>query len=147
MIAIRRVTALCYLQNVESKFCFYVGQRVFFIRNRVAILLFQFGIQNGDGVIRGDPVSVIVGSAVSKRAESKGITVNVLGVVQQSQDKVSAPHIVRQVTEEMASVWIITHVLDDGAAISITVCFFELFFRGTGKALQKQWTYIGFPGA
>src|ERR1035437_4350107 len=44
MVTIRSVTSLRYLQNVESEFCLYVRQRVFSIRNQVAVLLSQLGI-------------------------------------------------------------------------------------------------------
>ena len=64
-------------------------------------------------------VAVVVRGVVRERAERKSVAVKVLGIAQQGQDKVSAPHVVRQVAEEMTSVRVITHVLDNGAAICI----------------------------
>src|ERR1700681_3887271 len=137
VITIRSVAALRHLQNVESKFCLYVRQRVIFIRNRVAELLFQLRIQDRDRAIRADPVAIVVRGVVSERAERKSIAVKVLGIAQQSQDKISAPHVVCQVAEEKTSVWVIAHVLNNDAPIRIPVRFFEFFSGGAGKALQK----------
>ena len=58
-------------------------------------------------------------------------------IAQQSQHKVSAPHVVCQVAEEKTSVWVIAHVLNNDAPIRIPVRFFEFFSGGAGKALQK----------
>ena len=100
VVTIRSVASLRYFQNVESKFRLYVRQRVFFIRNRVAVLLFQLGIQDGDRAIHADEVAVVVRGVVRERPERKSVAVKVLGIAQQSQDKVPASHIVRQVAEE-----------------------------------------------
>ena len=74
---------------------------------------------------------------MSECPKRKGIAVKILGIGEKSQDKVSAPHIVRQIAEEKASVRIVAHVLDNRPAVRIAVCLFEFFCRGIGKALQQ----------
>src|SRR5271157_3507380 len=104
MVTFRSVTSLGYFQNVESEFCLYVRQGVLFIRNPVAVLRFQLGIQERDRAIRGHEVAVVVRGVVRERPERESVADEVLGVAQQSQDKISAPNIVRQVTEEVTPV-------------------------------------------
>src|ERR1700682_272338 len=136
-----------YFQNVESILRLYMPQAVLFIRPRVAVFLFQLGIQERNRTIRADGVTVIVRGVVSECPKSKRVTVKVLGIPQKSQDKVSAPHIVRQVAEEETSVRVITHVLDDGPAVGVAVRFFDFSSRRTGKTLQQQGAYVGVPYA
>src|SRR5450755_892419 len=121
MVTIRSVTSMRYFQHVESKFRLYVRQPVFFICNRVAVFLFQLGIQDRNCAIRTHGVTVTVRGVVSKRPKRKRVTVKVLGIPEQSQDKVSAPHIMRQVAEEETSVRVIPHVLDNGPTVCIAV--------------------------
>ena len=45
---------------------------------------------------------------MGERPERKSVAVEVLGVAQKSQDKVSAPYIVRQIAEEFAAVRVVT---------------------------------------
>src|SRR5580700_3991695 len=99
MITIRSVTSVCYFQHVESEFGLYVRQPILFVRDRVAIFLFQLGIQERNRAIRGDRVTVIVRSVVSESPKGKRVAVNIFAIAEKSQDKVSASHIVRQVTE------------------------------------------------
>ena len=77
----------------------------------------------------------------------QGNPVEVGGIVQQGLDKITAPHIVRQIAEEMASVRIIAHVLDDGATVSIAMRILYFFRSRVGKTLQKHSTYVGIPRA
>src|SRR5579872_1117634 len=58
------------------------------------------------------------------------------------QDEVSAPHIVRQVAEEKTSMRIVAHVLNNRSAVSIAMCFFQLFCRGIRKTLQQEGAYV-----
>src|SRR5580692_9632032 len=101
MVASRSITSLRDLQHVESKFGLYMSQGVFFICDHVAILPFQLRIQEGHRKIHGHEVTFVVRGVVRESPERKCVAVEIFGVAQQSQDKVSAPHIVRQVAEEM----------------------------------------------
>ena len=97
----------------------------------------QFGIQERDRAIRANGVTLDVRGVVSEGPKRKGVAVKILGISEERQDEVSAPHIVRQVAEEKASVGIVAHVLDNRPAVRIAVCFFEFFCGGIGKTLQQ----------
>ena len=128
---------MCYFQNVESKFRLHVRELVFFIRHGVAVFRFSTWDTERDGAIHADGVAFVIRGVVSEGPERKSIAVKILGIVQKSQNKVSAPYIVRQVAEEKTSVRVITHVLDNRPAIRIAVCYFEFFRCGIGKTLQQ----------
>ena len=82
----------------------------------------------------------------SKRPKRKRVTVKVLGIPEKSQDKVSTPHIVRQVAEKFISVRVIAHVLDDGAAVSVGVGLAQIVRGGVGKTREKERADVGIPG-
>ena len=108
---------------------------------------FKLGKEERDGAIDADGMTVIIGGVVSERSQGKCIAVKVFGIAEESQDEVAAAHVVRQIAEEEASMRVVTHVLDDGAAIGITVRFFD-FVRGrAGKTLQQERANIGVPDA
>ena len=76
--------------------------RDFFLCDYVAILPFAPRIE-APKEIHGDEVTFVV-RVVRESPERKCVAVEIFGVAKQSQDKVSAPHIVCQVAEEMTSV-------------------------------------------
>jgi len=107
----------------------------------------QLRIENRNGSIRGDTVAIVIGGIVSKRAESESVVIQVLRIAQQGEDEVSAANVVSQTAEEVISVRVIAEVLNDGAAVSVAVRFFQLLRRGLWKTLQKQRTDIRLPRA
>ena len=118
IVVLRRgIAPLRHLQNVKAKFGAYVCERIILVSDGVAEFLFQIWIQDRNGSIRGDAMAIVVGGVVRQRAEREGVVVDVLGVVQQSTDEISAADIVGEVTEKMTPVRVVAHVLDDGAAI------------------------------
>ncbi len=135
-----------YFQDVESEFRFYVRQLVFLVRNRVAVFLFQLGVQQRDGAIRAHRMAFIVGGIVSERPEGKGVAVEVFGIADKRQDEITAAHVVGQITEEETSVRVVTHVLNNGPAVRVTMRFLELFAGCIRKALEQQRAYVGVPG-
>src|ERR1700691_5226667 len=139
MIIVRRVTALRYFQYVESEFRLYVGQLILFIGDRVAVFLFQLGIEDRNGAICADGVAFCVSGVMRESSERERVAIQVLRVTDEGEDEIPAAHVVRQVAEEKTSVRIISHVLDDGPAIGVAVCFFKLFGCSAGKAFYKQW--------
>ena len=127
-----------YLQNVESKFRLHVRGLVILVRHGVAVLRLQPGLQERNRTIGADEVAFIACGVVSKRPQCKSIAVEVPGIMDKRQDEVSGPHIVRQVAEEETSVRIVVHVLNNGSAVSIAMCFFQLFCCGIRKTLQQE---------
>lgn len=90
---------------------------------------------------------VIVRGIVSESAQRKRVAIDVFGIAEKSQDKISASHVMCQVAEEKTPVRVVPHVLDDGPTVGIAVCFFDFRCCRTGKTLQEQGAYVGAPYA
>jgi hypothetical protein len=86
-----------------------------------------------------------IGSIVSERAQGKGVLVGILALGEQLANEIAAAHVVNQVAEFDAAEGIVAKVLDDGAAIGISVCFRELGFCESGKALEEKRAKITGP--
>jgi hypothetical protein len=79
-------------------------------------------------------MTVIVRDVMGQRSEGEGEFIGVLRLPDQRQHEIAAAKIVHQIAEQLASEWIVTHVLDDGPAIGIGVGFTELIGRETAIA-------------
>ena len=99
-------------------------QRILFVGYPVSVLLFQLRVQDGDGAVYPDRMTLVIGGIVGERPEREGIFIDVLRIAQESQDEVSAANVMSQVADESTAVWVIAHVLDNGAPIGIGVGFF-----------------------
>src|SRR5580704_15984283 len=145
MIAVRRVALVCHLKDVEAELRFSVSERILLIPNRITILFLKFGIEKRHGAICSEAMAIIVGSIMSQCADSECVLVEVFSVAKQSLHKISASHVVRKVAEEMASVRVIAHVLDDRAAVGIGLRLAQLLFRGTRKTSQQERLDVRLP--
>lgn len=61
-------------------------------------------------------------------AQRKGVLIDILALLPQFANEVSAPSVMGQVAEFRAAERIVTEILDNGASIGIGMCFFKLFF-------------------
>src|SRR5580700_11384842 len=122
-----------------------MSQRILLVRNSVAVFFFEFGIEKRNGAIGGDAMAVIVGGVVGQRADRECEFVQVLCIAKQSLHKISASHVVRQVAEKMAAVWVIAHVLDDRAAVGIGLRLTQLLFSGSRKTGEQKRLDMCFP--
>jgi len=113
-----------------------VRERIFFIGDRVAVFSLQFGIEDGNGAIGGDAVSVVISRIMGERSQRESVAIQILGIAQKRKDEVPAADVVRQIAEKMISMRVIAEVLDNGAAVGVPVSFLELFVRCIGKALE-----------
>jgi len=147
VVIVRGISAARDFQDIEPKFRLDVCERVFLVGDPVAVPTLQLRIENRNGAIRGDTVAMVIGGIVSEGAESEGVVIQVLRIAQQGEDEVSAANIVSQTAEEMISVRVIAEVLNDGAAVSVAVRFFQLLGRSVWKTLQEQRTDIRLPRA
>ena len=93
-----------------------------------AVLCSQLGILNRNGRVHrrmaGD-----IGGIVCQRAKSKGVLVRVLALQQQFQNEVTAANVVHQIAELHTAKRIVAKILNDGAAIRISVGLLQLVFR------------------
>ena len=75
---------------------------------------------------------------VGKRAQSEGVLVGILALQYQLANEIAAANVMHQIAEFYAAKRIVTEVLDDGAAIGITVRHLELLFREPWKSLEEK---------
>ena len=59
-------------------------------------------------------------------------------LTEQRQHKIPAPHVVRRIAEKGIAEWVVTHVLNNAAAISIGTGLAELLRGRAGKACEQQ---------
>jgi len=50
-----------------------------------------------------------------------------------------------QVADQFASVRVVAHVLNDGAAVGVCVRLTQLFMGGIRESLQKRWPNMSIP--
>ena len=70
--------------------------------------------------------------------KGKGIFVDVVGVLQQSDYKVAATDVVSEVAEQLAAKGVVPHVLNDRPAPRERMSVLQLFRGRVGKAFQYQ---------
>ena len=68
----------------------------------------------------------IIGRIMRQRAQSERVFVQILRLRDLIQNEIAAADIMHQVAEQMAAERVITHVLNNGAAIGIRVRFAQI---------------------
>src|SRR5712691_2230432 len=138
VIGLRCVVAAGHLQDVETELRFQVRRRIVRIGHFVSKLPSQLGIKQGHGSIHSDRMAVHIRAIVCYRAKRERVFLKVPRLIQQSLEKIGAPHVMQQIAEEMAAKWIVAQVLNDAPAVSVTMGFFELLLAGFGKMLDQD---------
>ena len=67
------------------------------------------------------------------------------GIFDECNDEVTCAHVMSQVTELFAGVWIVTKILNDRAAIGVPVRFLQLLGRGAWKSGKQRGLEIYVP--
>src|SRR5215472_8250595 len=80
-----------------------------------------------------------------QRAKGERQFVDVLRVVNQLQDKVAAADVMEQVTEKLVAGRIVTHILNQAAAVGIGMGAAQVIFCGIGITLQKETLEVALP--
>src|SRR5215467_9202910 len=124
------------LDNIEREFGPDVSGGVVFISDLVPIPGLQLWIQHGDRWVDRPRMTVAVRDIVTKRTQSERVFIQVLRVSYQHFNKVPAPHVMRQVAEDLASEWVVAHVLDYRSAVGIGMRFAQVLRRCGSKALH-----------
>src|SRR5437660_464394 len=136
MKCLRIVALLGYLENVKAELSPDVGLGVLGIGHVVSKFGTQLGkFQRHRRIDRR--VACDVGSIVGKSTQGKRQFVQVLGIANQFLDKVSTANIVDKVAEELVAVRIITHVLNQAAAVGISVGLAQIVFGRVRIAAQQ----------
>jgi hypothetical protein len=81
-------------------------------------------------------------SIVRKRTQGKSILVRILTLQQQFLNEVTAANVVHQIAELHTAKRKVAEILDDGAAMGVTVRLLELDFRETGKSFKEKWAQL-----
>ena len=58
-------------------------------------------------------MSAVVGGIVRQGSHGESVLIQILGVAYQVEDKITAPHVMCQVAEELAAEWVIPEILKD----------------------------------
>ena len=82
---------------------------------------------------------------VRQCAQREGVLVDVLAFKQQLSNEISAANVMHQVAEFLTAKWVVAEILNDGAAIGISVRLFELVFRQPWISLAQQWSDLVSP--
>src|SRR4029077_2466118 len=84
-------------------------------------------------------------SIMRQRAQCESVFVRILALRQQLSNEVTTANVVHQIAEFHAAKRVVAQVLDDGAAIGVTVGLLELVLRELRKSLQKKWAELISP--
>src|ERR1700689_2935084 len=76
----------------------------------------------------------------------ESIVVQILRIVQQCLDKIAAAKIVREIAKEFIAVWVVAHVLNDGATVGVSMGAAKLVPGGSWKTREEQGADICIPG-
>jgi hypothetical protein len=82
-------------------------------------------------------MSCNIGSVVGKGSQRESIFVQILGLGDERENKITATNIVRQIAKELTAEGIVAHVLNDGASIGIGMGLEQLLRSRLGKSAQE----------
>jgi len=145
VIAVWSVAFAGDLENVKTKFGFYMGQPIVLKCNAVAVFLSEAGLQNRDGPIGADAVTVVVRSVMGERADGESELVEILGVSQQSLDEIAASDVMREVTKERTAVRVVPHILNDGTTVGEGLRPAQIFLGCLREFIQKERLDVRLP--
>ncbi len=137
MVAIGGVTVFCNLHHVEPEFGANVRFRIVGIGNFTSVLGPELGkFQRHDLVDDGMPH--VIGGVMRQRPQREGVLVDVGRFFDQGGNEFSAAHIVQQVAEIFIAAGVVTHVLNQAAAVGIGVRLPKVVCSGLGKPVQEH---------
>src|SRR6266853_1488292 len=80
----------------------------------------------------------VIRGVVRKRAEGERVLNDVFGVPQQRKDEIAAADVMREVAEEGAAIWVVAHILNDRAAVSVGLRPAEILFGRLREFLPEE---------
>src|SRR5713226_9456025 len=137
VILLRRITILRHLHHVKSELRLQMRSVVFRVPDGITVLRSQLGILYGNSLVDGRMAGDIRG-IVRERTQGEGVLVRILALQYQLVNKVTAADVVHQIAEFHTAEGIVAKVLDDGAAIGVSVRLLKLLFRERWKSLKKK---------
>src|SRR6185369_1993641 len=139
VIVFRAIAASRHLNYIEPELSLEVRLRVFNVRHPLPIFGAQLWIKHGDRAVHRHCVPVVIGNVVRERTQSERVFIEILRFSEQRFDEVAASYVVHEVGEELASERVITHVLNNRAAIGVSVRLSQLLGGRMRKPFQQHW--------
>ena len=133
-------------EHVESKFSFHMCEPVVLKRNAVAVFLPEAGIQNRNGSVGTEAMTVVVRGVMRERTEGESVLVGIFGVSQQRLDEIAAADVMREVAEKGAAVRVVAQILNNGAAVGVGLCPAQILLGCLREFLQEERLDVHFPG-
>src|SRR4029077_4425548 len=132
-------------EYVKSKFGLHMPQPAVLIGNAVAELLPQAGIQNRNSSVSAEAVTVVVRRVMRKRAGGESVLIEIFRIPQQREDEIAAADVMREVAEKGVPVRVIAHILNDGAAVGVSLRSAQIFFGCLREFFQQQRLDVRLP--
>jgi hypothetical protein len=126
------------LVDVEGELGLDVGVGVFGVVDGGAVLLFELGELDGDGLIDGVFVTEAVSDVVGEGADGEGEFIGGFRVAKEREDEVAGADVVGELGEEGVAEGVVAEVLNGAATVGVGVSFLELGFREGGVLLEKE---------
>jgi len=122
-----------------------VRELVVLIRNAVAVFLPQPRIQNRNGSVGAEAVTIVVRGVMRERADGESVLGDIFGVSQQRLDEIAAADVMREVAEKRAAVGVVAHILNDGSAVSVGLRPAEIFLGCLWELFQEERLDVRLP--
>src|SRR4029077_10229033 len=148
VIAVWSIALSGYFQDVEAKFRFDMREGVIFVRYAVAIFLLKLGIEEGYGTVGCNGMTCVICGIVCECAQRKSIIIQLLRfprVAEERNNEITTSHIVGEIAEKDAAMWVIAQVLNNGAPVGVSVCLAQFVRCGMWEALEQDGFDVGIP--
>ena len=138
--------AFAELIDVEGELGLDVGVGVFGVVHGGAVLLFELGELDGDGLIDGVFMTEAVADVVGEGANGEGELIGGFRVAKEREDEVAGADVVGEFGEEGVAEGVVAEVLNGAATVGVGVGFLELGFSEGGVLLEEEGADGLFPG-
>ena len=108
--------------------------------------MFEVWEFDGDRCVYGIHVAEVVSDVVRERTEGEGKLIHVAGLADEVGDEVAGTDVVSEIAEGRMAEGVVAGILDDAAAVGISMGEAKLFGSGIGIAGQEDRLDTGFPG-
>src|SRR5713226_8306437 len=82
---------------------------------------------------------------MGERAHAESVLIEIFRVSQQSQDEIAAANVMCEVAKKGAAVWVVAHILNDGAAVGVGLCPAQILLGRLREFLQQQRPDVRLP--
>ena len=130
--------AFAELVDVEGELGLDVGVGIFGVVDGGAVLLFELGELDGDGLVDGHAVAEGVADVVGQAADGEGEFVWRLRVVEERENEVAGADVVGEVGEEGVAEGVVAEVLNGAATVCVGVSLLKLGVGESGVVLEQN---------